>query len=65
MGGLGKILLLVAVIAAVWFGFRWYQRSGLRLSLDRRGRKVPPAALDLERNPATGAYEPRREDRRR
>ena len=64
MGGLGKILLLVVVIAAVWFGFRWYQRSGLRLTVERRGRKVPPTPLDLERNPATGAYEPRRDDLR-
>ena len=62
----GKVLLLIAVIVIVWYGFRWLQRSGLRVTVEHRGRARRRAearrVLDLERNPATGNYEPRRDD---
>lgn len=68
MFGLGfwKILLLVAVIAAVWFAARALERSRARPAVENRARRpgAPPdnSTVDLERNPATGAYEPRRSD---
>ncbi|TXL72011.1 hypothetical protein FHP25_27655 [Vineibacter terrae] len=39
MGFIGKIIVLVGVIAAVWFGWRWWQR-------------VQSGQLDRPRNPA-------------
>lgn len=57
--GFGKILVLVAVIAAVWYGFKWLERSGVRISLDgKKPRQRRPAAIDLERDPVTGSYRP-------
>jgi hypothetical protein len=40
MGFFGKIFVLIAVIAAVWVGFRWWQR-------------VQSGALDRPRRPAS------------
>ena len=61
--GFGKLIVLVAIIAVVWFGFRWLERSGVRLTVDRpkkRATKGSTGPVDLEHNPATGSYEPRR-----
>lgn len=62
---MGKILLLIAVVVLVWYGFRWFKRSGLRLTSEPRPRNAQRPVLDLERNPATGDYEPRRDETRR
>ncbi len=67
-----KILLLVAVIAAVWFGWRWIARvdAQRRAALNRRpapsskadpGRTAaaPPPRMeaeDMEKCPECGAY---------
>lgn len=66
MLGIGflKLLLLAAVVTAVWYGFRWLERSRGGPAVGRRPpeRRVADSAIELERNPATGAYEPRRRD---
>ena len=69
----GKIIVLVAIVVLIWFAVRWFNRFG---SL-RDGSSPPgggrrpgsgsapdsPPAVDLERNPVTGAYEPKKTDR--
>lgn len=56
---LGKLLVLAVTIAAVWYGFRLYERR-------RASRRLPTAqrdgVVDLIRNPRTGTWEPRRRD---
>lgn len=59
-----KLVVLVAIVAVVWFGFRWLERRGAvsgRSDARRRmdGRSGDESVVDLERNPKTGAYEPR------
>lgn len=59
-----KLAVLVAVVAVVWFGFRWLERRGAvsgRSGARGRmgGRSEDERVVDLERNPETGAYEPR------
>jgi uncharacterized protein len=56
-----KILLLVAVVAAVWFGFRWFQRweqerraAGERTPGRLGGSSAPAEELQLCR--VCGAY---------
>jgi hypothetical protein len=44
----GKIVVLVAVVAAVWYGFRW---------LEQRRRKVPRTADRPEAAPKVAAEE--------
>jgi uncharacterized protein len=63
MGFFGKIIVLVAVIAAVWFGFRWWQRVQAGGSLDRPRPPAPPrdetpaAPIDdMRRCPVCGDY---------
>jgi hypothetical protein len=65
-----KVLLLVAVIAIVWFGWRWFQRwekerrapavrQAERVGRDDRDAPVPPkgaAAEDLVACPRCGTY---------
>lgn len=60
----GKVVVLVAIIAAVWFGFRWIERlqSSRTEKRNVRDRSGDRRVVDLERNPKTGAYEPRRRD---
>ena len=63
----GKLVVLVAIIAIVWFGFRWIERlqSGRRDGAGKRKVRDRPddeRVVDLEQNPKTGAYEPRRHD---
>ena len=69
MLSLSKILLLIVVVVAVWFGWRWYQRVGdvgrekLR---ERDAARRPQAgrssgggavgAEDMEKCPECGAY---------
>ena len=46
-----KILLLVAVIAFVWFGWRWYQRWELerrKAEDDRAGTRPDPRRIGAE-----------------
>ncbi|HEX6978412.1 MAG TPA: hypothetical protein VF342_03865 [Alphaproteobacteria bacterium] len=47
---LAKILLFVAVVAAIWFGWRWYQRWELaHRGQNRAGRKrESPRAVTAE-----------------
>ncbi len=58
-----KLAVLVAIVAVVWFGFRWLDRRsavGGSAATDRvRARRGDGHVVDLERNPKTGAYEPR------
>ncbi len=71
MFSLSKILFLILVIGAVWFGWRWYNRVGAvgreRLrERERRGSGKPAsttgggspqvAAEDMEKCPECGAY---------
>lgn len=71
MFSLSKILFLILVIGAVWFGWRWYNRVGAvgrdRLrERERRGSGKPTsttaggspqvAAEDMEKCPECGAY---------
>ncbi|HYG88222.1 MAG TPA: hypothetical protein VD978_18410 [Azospirillum sp.] len=67
-----KLLLLVLVIGAVWFGWRWFQRvDAVRREQVRRQAAPPPAsprrdtyaepargpsAEDMEKCPECGAY---------
>ena len=53
MGFFGKLLVLVLVVAAAWFGWRWWQRmEAERLNRPRspapapRDDKPPPARVD-------------------
>ncbi len=53
-----KVLLLVAVVAIVWFGFRWFQRweKERREATEREGRRVGrDAAPGPERGPVAEA----------
>lgn len=40
-----KIIVLVAVVAIIWFGFRWFERW----EKERRAAERPPGQLDRER----------------
>ncbi|HYH17757.1 MAG TPA: hypothetical protein VD995_03985 [Azospirillum sp.] len=67
-----KILVLIVVVVAVWFGWRWYQRIGEvgreklrerdygRRPQPRRGgsepARGPGGAEDMEKCPECGAY---------
>lgn len=60
-----KLLVLAIMIAAVWYGFRfWNAAKAARLEAQRRRelreREAERGVVELERNPRTGAYEPRR-----
>jgi len=48
---LTKILVLVAIIAAIVYGFRWLERNG-KSKMARRGA----AAEDMAECPVCGAY---------
>ena len=69
---LGKLLLLAAVIAFVWFGWRKLEAAGRALArqADRQAPKRQPArnndddAIDLVQDPDTGEFRPRNETRR-
>ncbi len=62
----GKLLVLVAVIAIVWFGFRLLREMVMAPEQDGRRyvrrRRKDEAVIDLDRNPRTGAYEPKTDD---
>ena len=64
--GLSKLLVLLAVMIGVWLAVRWWRRSGLRITVERRlgARAAPPPVVDLERDPASGQYAPRKGERR-
>ncbi len=53
---LSKILLLVLVVAAVWYGFKWVKR--MQVKRDAAGGPARPAApgTDLSACPACGTY---------
>lgn len=56
----GKILLLAAVIAAVWFGYRWWQRVQ-RVMRDEaailaRQRAKAPTGEDMVKCPTCETY---------
>ena len=55
MFSLTKLLFLIAVIAAVWVGFRWYQRLEQTGALKRR-RTDRIAPQDTVRCLACGVY---------
>lgn len=60
----GKLLVLAAVIAFVWFGWRKVAAlaDGLKRGGDDGARDEPPPSpetVDLVRDPKTGRYEPR------
>ena len=67
---LGKLILLAILIVAVIYGFRLFRalQDG-RLDAQRRRRvregTEAESVVDLERNPRTGAFEPRRPPDRR
>lgn len=63
----GKLIVLALVIVAVWYGFRLLGRRQRPLGKEKGKARVnersgDPRVVDLERNPKTGAYEPRRRD---
>lgn len=55
MFSLTKLLFLAALIAAVWFGFRWYKRLEQTGALNRKPRGQI-GAHDAVRCPACGVY---------
>lgn len=60
MIGLPKLLLTALVLVAVFYGLRWLRRTAAGGGVPaRRGRPGGDRVIDLERNPETGAYEPR------
>ncbi|MFN4089655.1 MAG: hypothetical protein ACK4QW_11510 [Alphaproteobacteria bacterium] len=62
---LGKILVLVLILAAVWYGFRVFHALQDAQRRRLRERRDAERVVELERNPRTGAYEPRRGPDRR
>jgi len=63
MISLPKLALTVFVVMAVIFVVRWLKRPAAGGAPPARSRRVPrDEVIDLERNPDTGAYEPRRDD---
>jgi uncharacterized protein len=59
-GPLGKLLILIAVIAAVWYGYKYVNRVG-RLRAEQRRRAPPPGrraleAEDMQKCRVCGAY---------
>ena len=61
----GKLLVLAAVGALVWFGWRKIAAAGQALqSRSRRPSKRPveTETVDLVRDPVTGLYEPTKRD---
>lgn len=57
---LGKILLLAAVVAAVWYGYRWWQRVQ-KVTRDEeailaRERARAPSGEDMVKCPACDTY---------
>ena len=64
--GLSKLLVLLAVMIGVWLAVRWWRRSGLRITVERRAaaRAAPPPVVDLEHDPTSGQYAPRKRERR-
>lgn len=53
---LGKLLVLAVLIAAVWYGFKLYERGR---SVRRVPAEPPRPIVDLSRNRRTGAWEKR------
>ncbi|MGQ0663161.1 MAG: hypothetical protein ACT4P2_06160 [Pseudomonadota bacterium] len=60
-----KLLLLVAVVAIVWFGFRWFQRwererrEGAKPRLEKDKRRAGGSSLaaeDMTACPVCGAF---------
>ena len=67
---LGKLLVLALLLAAVWYGFKLFKTlQDIRVDAERqrrlRERAEAEGVVDLERNPHTGAFEPRRPTDRR
>ena len=63
MISLPKLVLTALVVVGVFFALRWLRRPAAGGGLPARRRRVPrDEVIDLERNPETGAYEPRRDD---
>ncbi len=59
MFSLSKLLVLIALVVAVWYGFRWAEqvRETRRRRVTRDGPTAPPAmAEDLVKCPVCGAY---------
>jgi hypothetical protein len=64
-----KVILIVAVVVLVWYVVRWVNRYGALRQVSPwmksdRNAPEPTPAVELERNPVTGTYEPKRDDRR-
>ena len=56
MFSFSKLLILAALIAAVWFGFRWYMRLEQTGALKRRKPSERIGAQETVRCPACGIY---------
>jgi hypothetical protein len=62
---LGKLIVLAILIAAVWFAFRWLQRSGQRpvgqgsrQAATKRGGTAKPVAEDTVQCPVCAVFVP-------
>ena len=54
---LSKLLVLAAIVAAVWYGFRWVQRQQLQRSAERdRVERDPASSRDLDACPRCGVF---------
>ncbi len=57
--GLQKLLLLIAVLTAVWYGFRWIGRlAAERKALQRQGRRAGGGVEDMVKCQLCGDYVP-------
>ncbi len=64
---LGKLLVLGAVVFAVWYGFRLIGQAGQASSSNNKPRENDKDSghdgIDMEYDPETGAYVPKDQDK--
>lgn len=57
MFSIGKILVLVAIVAAVWYGFKWMSRPRAGGS-GKVADEAPPAVEEMDKCSVCGTFVP-------
>ena len=53
---LSKLLVLALIIAAVWYGFKWLNRSKAKDEGSKQANRAADGGTDLAACPACGTY---------
>jgi len=58
---MARLLLILLLGAAAWYGWRWFRRQQARVTRDLKdaeGTIAREKTVELERDPKTGVYRP-------